>query len=43
MDCPSGLLVPHQANLRILDAATRMLGLDPDRVLVKHRPLWQHF
>jgi 3-oxoacyl-[acyl-carrier-protein] synthase-3 len=29
-----GLLVPHQANLRILDAATRLLGIDPRRVMV---------
>jgi len=29
-----GLLVPHQANQRILEAATRTLGLDPRRVLV---------
>jgi 3-oxoacyl-[acyl-carrier-protein] synthase-3 len=29
-----GLLVPHQANRRILDAAVRSLGLDPSRVVV---------
>lgn len=28
------LLVPHQANLRIIDAATRRFNLDPDRVVV---------
>jgi len=27
-------MVPHQANLRIIDAATRTLGIDPSRVLV---------
>jgi 3-oxoacyl-[acyl-carrier-protein] synthase-3 len=29
-----GLLVPHQANGRILEAVTRTLGLDPRRVMV---------
>lgn len=28
------LLVPHQANLRIIDAAVRRFNLDPDRVVV---------
>jgi 3-oxoacyl-[acyl-carrier-protein] synthase-3 len=28
------LLVPHQANLRIIDAAARRLGLDPNKVLI---------
>lgn len=28
------LLVPHQANLRIIDAAVRRFNLDPDRVMV---------
>ena len=28
------LVVPHQANGRIIDAATRRLGIDPDRVFV---------
>jgi 3-oxoacyl-[acyl-carrier-protein] synthase-3 len=28
------LLVPHQANLRIIDAAAKRLGLDPDKVLI---------
>ena len=28
------LLVPHQANLRIIDAAARRLGLDPKKVLI---------
>ncbi len=28
------LLVPHQANLRIIDAAIRRFNLDPDRVVV---------
>jgi len=28
------LMVPHQANLRIIDAAARRLGLDPDQVLI---------
>ena len=28
------LLVPHQANLRIIDAMGRRLGLAPDRVVV---------
>jgi len=28
------LLVPHQANLRIIDAAARRLGLDPEKVLI---------
>jgi 3-oxoacyl-[acyl-carrier-protein] synthase-3 len=27
-------IVPHQANLRILDATARKLGLDMDRVIV---------
>lgn len=29
-----GLVVPHQANLRILEALTRELALDPERVFV---------
>ena len=29
-----GLLIPHQANLRILEAATRALGIEPERVMV---------
>jgi 3-oxoacyl-[acyl-carrier-protein] synthase-3 len=29
-----GLLIPHQANQRILDSAARMLGIDPRRVLM---------
>lgn len=29
-----GLLVPHQANLRILEAGAKKLGLDMDRVIV---------
>lgn len=28
------LLVPHQANLRIIDAAMRRFGLDPERVVI---------
>ncbi len=28
------LLIPHQANIRIIDAAARRLGLDDDRVVV---------
>jgi 3-oxoacyl-[acyl-carrier-protein] synthase-3 len=28
------LLVPHQANLRIIDAAVKRLGLDPERVVL---------
>jgi 3-oxoacyl-[acyl-carrier-protein] synthase-3 len=28
------LLVPHQANLRIIDAAAKRLGLDPKKVLI---------
>jgi 3-oxoacyl-[acyl-carrier-protein] synthase-3 len=28
------LLVPHQANLRIIDAAAKRLGLDPEKVLI---------
>jgi 3-oxoacyl-[acyl-carrier-protein] synthase-3 len=28
------LLVPHQANLRIIDAAARRLGLEPEKVLI---------
>ena len=28
------LLVPHQANLRIIDAAAKRLGLDPNKVLI---------
>jgi 3-oxoacyl-[acyl-carrier-protein] synthase-3 len=28
------LFVPHQANLRIIDAAAKRLGLDPDKVLI---------
>ena len=28
------LLVPHQANLRIIDAAAKRLGLDPQKVLI---------
>ena len=28
------LLVPHQANLRIIDAAAKRLGLDPSKVLI---------
>jgi 3-oxoacyl-[acyl-carrier-protein] synthase-3 len=28
------LLVPHQANLRIIDAVARRLGLDPEKVLI---------
>ena len=28
------LLVPHQANLRIIDAVVKRLGLDPDKVLI---------
>jgi 3-oxoacyl-[acyl-carrier-protein] synthase-3 len=28
------LLVPHQANLRIIDAAAKRLGLDPKQVLI---------
>jgi 3-oxoacyl-[acyl-carrier-protein] synthase-3 len=27
-------LIPHQANVRIIDAATQRLGLDPDKVFV---------
>ena len=29
-----GLLIPHQANLRIIEAAVKKLGIDMDRVLV---------
>jgi 3-oxoacyl-[acyl-carrier-protein] synthase-3 len=28
------LLVPHQANMRILDAAVKRLGISPDKVVV---------
>ncbi|MBW2147991.1 MAG: ketoacyl-ACP synthase III [Deltaproteobacteria bacterium] len=28
------LLIPHQANIRIMKAMTRQLGIDPDRVMV---------
>ncbi|MDA8229249.1 MAG: 3-oxoacyl-ACP synthase, partial [Desulfitobacterium hafniense] len=28
------LLIPHQANLRIVDAAVKRLGISPDRVVV---------
>jgi 3-oxoacyl-[acyl-carrier-protein] synthase-3 len=28
------LLVPHQANIRILDAAVKRLGISPDNVVV---------
>jgi 3-oxoacyl-[acyl-carrier-protein] synthase-3 len=28
------LLIPHQANLRIIEATARRLGIDPDRVMV---------
>jgi 3-oxoacyl-[acyl-carrier-protein] synthase-3 len=28
------LVIPHQANARIIEAATRRLGVDPDRVVV---------
>ena len=28
------MLIPHQANLRIIDAATEALGLAPDRVMI---------
>lgn len=27
-------LIPHQANLRIIDAAARRMGLDPERVII---------
>jgi 3-oxoacyl-[acyl-carrier-protein] synthase-3 len=28
------LLIPHQANLRIIDAAARRLGIDPEKVVI---------
>ena len=36
------LVVMHQANQRIVDAAVSGLGIDRDRVLVESRPLGQH-
>ena len=36
------LFVPHQANLRIIEAAAGRLGLPTDRVVRRHRPLRQH-
>ena len=27
-------LIPHQANLRIIDATARKMGLDPDQVVI---------
>ena len=36
------LLVPHQANLRIIQAACQRLGIPDDRRGRRHRPLRQH-
>ena len=37
------LIIPHQANLRIIQSAARELGAAAGAVLCQHRPLRQHF
>ena len=36
------LIVPHQANIRIIDAACQRLGIPIERTATEHRPLRQH-
>ena len=39
---PIDLLVPHQANVRIIEATAKHAGIPMDKVLVERRPLRQH-
>jgi len=36
------VMVPHQANLRIIKAAAERLGIPLEKVVIKHRELRQH-